>query len=87
MRESNFTASLRYERSDDDYDMEVSTQFFDHELILWSVEGLESFDPVNSVSDLVMCGSEAASKAEAVEESKLYDRFPPIFVLCSASQK
>ena len=47
-----------------------------------SVELLQSFDPVNSVSDLVMCGSEAASKAEAVEESKLYDRFPPIFVLC-----
>ena len=52
-----------------------------------SVELLESFDPVNSVSDLVMCGSEAASKAEAVEESKFYDRFPPTFVLCSASQK
>ena len=39
-----------------------------------SVELLESFDPVNSVSDLVMCGSEAASKAEAVEESKFFDR-------------
>ena len=38
------------------------------------MESLESFDPVNSVSDLVMCGSEAASKAEAVEESKFFDR-------------
>ena len=52
-----------------------------------SVELLESFDPVNSVSDLVMCGAEAASIAEAVEGSKFYDRFPPTFVLCSASQK
>ena len=41
-----------------------------------SVESLESFDPVNSVSDHVMSGAEAASKAEAVEESKFYDRFP-----------
>ena len=39
-----------------------------------SVELLESFDPVKSVSDLVMCGSEAASKAEAVEKSKFFDR-------------
>ena len=48
---------------------------------------MEYFYLVNSVSDPVMCGSEAASKAEAVEESKFYDRFPPTFVLCSASQK
>ena len=39
-----------------------------------SVESLESFDPVNSVSDHVMSGAEAASKAEAVEESKFFDR-------------
>jgi len=42
-----------------------------------SVESLESFDPVNSVSDHVMSGAEAASKAEAMEESiaeeTLYD--------------
>ena len=38
-----------------------------------SVELLQSFDPVNSVSDLVMCDAEAASKAEAVEESKFFD--------------
>ena len=39
-----------------------------------SVESLESFDPINSVSDHVMSGAEAASKAEAVEESKFFDR-------------
>ena len=39
-----------------------------------SVESLESFDPVNSVSDHVMSGAEAASKVDAVEESKFFDR-------------
>ena len=38
------------------------------------MESLESFYLVNSVSDPVMCGSEASSKAEAVEESKFFDR-------------
>ena len=37
-----------------------------------SVESLESFDPVNSVSDHVMSGAEAASKAEATFEDGKY---------------
>ena len=40
-----------------------------------SVESLESFDPINSVSDHVMSGAEAASKAEATLEDGKYRVF------------